>query len=334
MLHGYLQVSTSHPLCISITEVLSLRKHTDGMFSWMLPCCQTSRSNRRSGSGMAWIHRNDRLMWVLDGMVLDGQKVFHGEDFFKASPTLEETRFQIQKTWDDVDFLFTPTDWQMLDSSLICQNLPLPVWTFTVFPIRDFPHTWMIDSRCIESNDVQNTFLNPYVYIYIHNYTYIYIYIYIHTKLCVHRIYLYLHTLTYIHDLYTYILHVSCVFIFYSVPLESSWNILGVCFYQHRLHWRKKPTGITRSGCRWLLPLSLVRRAISAHPRCRGETRVFETKIQKVPCFGNQKGIRLVTPWYWYIWYPENSEDKDVLNQKVWLRRFDFSWNLRTVRMM
>ena len=33
-------------------------------------------------------------MWVLDGMVLDGQKVFHGEEI-KASTALEETRFQI-----------------------------------------------------------------------------------------------------------------------------------------------------------------------------------------------------------------------------------------------
>lgn len=40
----------------------------------------------------------DHLMWVLDGMVLDGKNVFHGEDFFQASPSLEETRFQIQKT--------------------------------------------------------------------------------------------------------------------------------------------------------------------------------------------------------------------------------------------
>lgn len=69
----------------------------DVMFSLMLPCCQTSRSNRRSlRDGQTFIV--DHLMWVLDGMVLDGQKVFHGEEFFQDSPTLEETRFQIQKT--------------------------------------------------------------------------------------------------------------------------------------------------------------------------------------------------------------------------------------------
>lgn len=129
----------------------------------------------------------------LDGMVLDGQKVFHGEEFFQHSPTLEETRFQIQKTWDDMDvFIYTN---RLTDVGFI---IDMPKSSTSCMNLHSFPHSsfsphlddWLKMYRV----EWRSKHLSQpiFKYIYIHNY--IYIYIYIHTTLCVHLLFLYLHT--------------------------------------------------------------------------------------------------------------------------------------------
>lgn len=90
---------------------------------------------------------------------------------------------------------------------------------------------------------------------------------------------------TYIHNLYTYIIHVSCVFICIMSllnPLETSYvSVLK----EHPLHWRKKPTGITRSGWEVTFTVELSEKGHFRASKVQGGNKGFRNENPKSALF-------------------------------------------------
>ncbi len=170
-----ISITTSHPSSKKNTKVLSSRKHMDVMFSWMLPCCQTLRSNLRS----VWI------AWFIGWSTWIGWCQNPQRSGFKHKRVCR-MKMCVEKQWFEMTLMFICTsDGQMLDSSLICQSL-----TLSCMNLHSCPHSsstqlddWLTMYRVewLSKNLSQPNL--PYAYIHTKY----------HTSLCIDHIYIYIY---------------------------------------------------------------------------------------------------------------------------------------------